>query len=42
MTAKQGALVITGVLLPTGVLAHFQWFRCYEYVPSGWRESLLY
>jgi hypothetical protein len=39
MTARQWALVIIGALVLTGVLAHFQWFRCYEYV-AIWLEGI--
>ena len=39
MTTKQWALVIAGALALTVLLAHFQWFRCYEYV-AIWLEGI--
>jgi len=39
MTAKQWVLVLAGALVLTGVLAHFQRFRDYEYV-AIWLEGI--
>ena len=39
MTTKQWALVVIGALALTGVLSHFQWFKCYEYV-AIWLEGI--